>query len=139
MHTPVTPVRSITLEKTSHSIIIFDRFEGAGKHKIQIPYHLSLGLDVIEDGHGLWKIIAEKQEFIMIADITNNWTTEINNGLVSLSYGKKHPIKVINFYRDGPLNSLSVAMMPAKNAPTNPVKWLRKISADLNSVSSTKI
>ncbi|MEE2698557.1 MAG: alginate lyase family protein [Pseudomonadota bacterium] len=138
LHTPVTPVRSITLEKTSHSIIIFDRFEGAGKHKIQIPYHLSLGLDVIEDGHGLWKIIAEKQEFIMIADITNNWTTEINNGLVSLSYGKKHPIKVINFYRDGPLNSLSVAMMPAKNAPTNPVKWLRKISADLNSVSSTK-
>lgn len=125
---PVTPVRSIALEKSNHRIIIIDQFEGTGENKIQIPYHFSIGVEAVQDSPEVWRIISRGEEFLLISNLTNNWMTTLDDGWASPSYGIKHPIKVLNFHSKGPLRSLNVAIMPTKNAPANPIKWLREVS-----------
>jgi hypothetical protein len=124
---PVSPVRHISLDKTKHRIVIFDSFEGTGEHKIQIPYHFSLGAKPIQDSPGQWRIITEGQEFLMVANMTDGWSANLDEGWVSPSYGIKKPIKVLNFHRKGPLKSLAITIMPADSVPTNPIKWLQGI------------
>ena len=125
---PVTPIRSIILEKSNHRIIIIDQFEGTGENKIQIPYHFSIGVKANHDSSGVWRIISRGEEFLLISNLINNWTATLDDGWASPSYGVKHPIKVLNFHCDGRLDSLSIAIMPVENAPANPIKWLREIS-----------
>lgn len=126
---PVDPVRSITLEKSTHRIIIHDRFYGNGEHKIKIPYHFSIGIKAIQDSPGIWRILSGEKEFLFISQLKDNWTVTLEDGWVSPSYGIKHSTKVLNFHCQGPLDSLLVAIMPAKNAPSDPIKWLMKVPA----------
>ena len=49
---PVTPVRTIVLDHRSHALTITDAFEGAGRHRIEIPLHLAPGVTASEEGAG---------------------------------------------------------------------------------------
>jgi len=128
---PVTPVRDISLDKSNHRIVIFDYFEGEGTHKLQIPYHFSLEAKPIQDGPGQWRITTEGQEFLILADMKNDWSANLEDGWVSPSYGIKHPNKVLNFYRNGPLKSLVISIMPADSLPEDPIKWLQAATVEL--------
>jgi hypothetical protein len=129
----VTTVRAIMLDKTSHRIAVIDSFEGSGEHGVRIPYHLALGVDAIEEGpregQGQWRLKAGGRDFLLVADMGENWTSSLGDGWVSPSYGVKHPAKVLNFIRRGPMLPLAVAIMPAGmdagGAPDDPLQWLR--------------
>ncbi len=49
---PVTPVRTIVLDHRSHALTITDAFEGAGRHRIEIPLHLAPGVDRVRGRRG---------------------------------------------------------------------------------------
>ena len=125
---PVKPVRCIALEKSSHRIIILDRFQGTGEHKVQVPYHFSIGVKVIQNSSGIWRILSGKKEFLLISNLEDKWSAVIEESWVSPSYGIKHSTKVLNFYCQGPLKPLFVSIMPSENAPADPIKWLMEIS-----------
>jgi hypothetical protein len=136
---PVTPVRSVRLDKTRHSLVVIDRFEGTGAHAVRIPYHLAPGVDAIEQERGQWRLKAGGREFLLVfdngeaggGDENGGWTVSLGEGWVSPSYGVKHPAKVLNFIHQGALAPLAVAVMPADTAPENPLQWLKGEAARL--------
>ena len=121
---PVTPVRGIMLDKAAHRIAVIDGFEGSGEHGVRVPYHLAIGIEVEEAGLGVWRLKAGGRDFLAVADMKDDWTATLGDGWVSPSYGVKHPAKVLNFTRHGPLAPLAVALMPADGAPGDPLQWL---------------
>ena len=125
---PVTPVRAIMLDKTSHRIAVIDSFEGSGEHGIRVPFHLAIGVDPFEEGPGQWRLKAGGREFLAVADLGaddgDDWAPSLGDGWVSPSYGIKHPAKVLNFIRRGPLAPLAVGFMAADAAPDDPLQWL---------------
>ena len=123
----VTPVRTILLDKPNHRLAIIDRFEGAGEHGVRIPFHFALGVEVEENGTGPWRLKAGGREFVFVAEMGRDWTATLGDGWVSPSYGVKHPAKVLNFIRRGPLAPLAVGLMPADNAPDDPLEWVRSL------------
>ena len=137
---PVTPVRSVRLDKTLHQLVVIDRFEGTGEHAVRIPYHLAPGVNAIEDGpmDGRWRLKAGGREFLLVfdngeaggEDENGGWTVSLGEGWVSPSYGVKHPAQVLNFIHQGALAPLAVALMPADGAPDDPLQWLRTLAAD---------
>lgn len=133
---PVTPVRTVRLDKTRHGLIIIDRFEGEGDHSVRIPYHLAVGVDANNDGAGQWRLQAQGRNFLLVFDGAEDelggWTASLGDGWVSHSYGVKHPTQVLNFTRHGPLAPLSLAVMPTAGAPDNPLEWLRNIAAEVS-------
>ena len=132
---PVTPVRSVRLDKTRHSLVVIDRFEGTGEHAVRIPYHLAPAVDAIEEGRGQWRLKAGGREFLLVfdGDVSENggWTVSLGEGWVSPSYGIKHPAQVWNFIHQGALAPLAVAVMPADGAPDDPLEWLKDKAASL--------
>ncbi len=132
---PVTPVRTVRLDKTRHSLVVIDRFEGEGEHAVRIPYHLAPGVDPIEEERGQWRLKAGGREFLLVfdngeaggEDENGGWAVSLGEGWVSPSYGVKHPAKVLNFIHQGALAPLAVAVMPADAAPDDPQVWLADI------------
>ncbi|NQV82803.1 MAG: alginate lyase family protein [Rhodospirillales bacterium] len=121
---PVTPVRGIGFEKTNHRIVISDHFEGNGDHGVRVPYHFAPGVEATQEAPDLWRLNAGASEFLLIANGGEDWTTTLGEGWVSPSYGVKHPIQVLNFFRHGALIPLAVAILPADGAPGDPAAWL---------------
>ncbi|MBC8337123.1 MAG: alginate lyase family protein [Alphaproteobacteria bacterium] len=130
---PVTVVRGVLLDKTTHRLIISDHFEAAGEHRVRVPYHLPPGVEVVEEASGLWLLKARgggeagdrDRQFLLVSSGAD-WSTSLGDGWVSQSYGIKHPAKVLNFFRSGPLQPLTIALLPADGAPGDPVAWLRE-------------
>ncbi|MDA1090700.1 MAG: alginate lyase family protein [Proteobacteria bacterium] len=120
----VTPVRGIMLDKTSHRVAVIDSFEGSGDHGVRVPYHLALGVEALEEGQGRWRLKTAAGDFLVIADVGDDWTATLGDGWVSPSYGIKHPARVLNFIRHGPLAPLAVGFLPADDAPDDPLQWL---------------
>ncbi|MBT7941755.1 MAG: alginate lyase family protein [Alphaproteobacteria bacterium] len=121
---PVTPVRGIALDKINHRLVIADHFEGGGDHGVRVPYHFPPGIDAAEETPGLWRLTADGEEFLLVCNGGEDWTATLGDGWVSPSYGVKHPAKVLNFFRHGPLLPLAVAILPAEDAPDDPLAWL---------------
>ena len=121
---PVTPVRAVVLEKATHRLLVVDHFEGGGDHEIRVPYHLHPSIRVESVGPGLWKLSAGERDFVLAFQHSDAWTSALGDGWVSPSYGVKHPAPVLNFIRQGPLEPLAVALMPANGAPADPHQWL---------------
>ncbi len=128
---PVTPVRSLMLDKADHRLLIVDRFEGADDHSVRIPYHLAPGLYVAEVGPGLWRIKSGDGIFLLASAGDDAWMSALGDGWVSPSYGVKVKAPVLNFIHQGPLRPLMVAIMPAEGAPKDPVQWLADAAEDL--------
>lgn len=126
---PVMPVRAFMLDKTANRLAVIDNFEGSGDHGVRVPYHFAPGVGVEENGPGQWRLNSGGRDFLMIADMGENWTATQGDGWVSPSYGVKQPAKVLNFIRRGPLVGLAVGLMPADAASDDPLQWLRDIAA----------
>lgn len=123
---PVTPVRSIMLEKGAHRLFVADRFEGSGRHSVRIPYHLAPGVTVAEAGPGLWRIESGDGKFLLVSAGGDAWMSTLGEGWVSPSYGVKLKAPVLNFLLEGELKPLLVGLMPAQGAPKDPQGWLEE-------------
>lgn len=121
---PVTPVRGIVLDKNEHRLIVVDRFEGHGPHRVSIPYHFAPHVAIEAAGELAWRLIADGREFLMVWRATEPWQAAVRGSWWSPSYGVKHPARALEFTREGALATLAVAILPASQAPDDPVAWL---------------
>jgi hypothetical protein len=110
---PVTPVRTIELDRTAHSLVVLDDFEGTGEHLIEIPIQLAPNVTANESATGLLTLSAGQSRFRLTWAEPGDWTLVVGSGWVSPSYGVKVAATRLEWSRHGPLRSLRVEIEPA--------------------------
>jgi len=131
---PVTPVRAVSLEKSTHRLAVIDRLEGSGDHTVRIPYHLAPGVSAEAAEPGLCRLTTDAGTFLLVWRNHEDWNTELEDGWVSPSYGIKLPASVLIFSRAGPVKPLMVGIMPEAAAPSDPNQWLAEAADTLLAV-----
>lgn len=122
---PVVPVRGVLLDKSLHGLVIVDRFEGRGDHRIVVPYHLAPGVEPERLDEAGWRLDACGREYLLIVDAGAAWQVRVEDRWCSPSYGTKVPIRALVFARDGPLEPLTVAVRPAAAGREDAERWTR--------------
>ena len=127
---PVTPVRAIMLEKSTHRLFIADGFEGEGEHAVRIPYTFAPGIKIEPVSDGVWRISSQAKSFLAISSAPDTWEGTIEPASYSPSYGVAEDVISLVFEREGPLSPLAFSIIPEKGAPPNPARWLSTVVAD---------
>ena len=130
LKSPVTPVRAIMLEKTTHRLFIADSFEGEGEHTVRIPYTFAPGIKVEPISAGVWRISSQTRSFLAISSAPGTWTATIEPASYSPSYGVVEEVVSLVFERTGVPSPIAFSLIPEKNAPADPENWLSTIVAD---------
>ncbi len=104
---PVAPVRTIKLDHARHALEVRDAFEGAGRHRIEIPLHLATGVEARQSEPGVVELRCGSRRFRLDWQPVAAWSLEIGTGRVSPSYGIALPIVRLLWRRDGPLEPAS--------------------------------
>jgi uncharacterized heparinase superfamily protein len=125
---PVRPIRGILLDKSRHALVVADAFEGEGAHAVSIPYHLAPGVEADRMDDGSWRLRRDGAVFLMATTARGKWTSALEDGWCSPSYGVKRPIKVLRFEREGPLAPLSAAIVPAGSAGAVSPAWFDEMA-----------
>lgn len=105
---PVQPVRTVTLDRLGHAVLIKDEFIGEGPHEITCPYHLAPEVEVAEIDERSAVLLVRGQQFLMAWDSDAGWKVTSEMSWVSESYGVRVPASMIVFRRNGPLAPLEV-------------------------------
>lgn len=86
LHRPVKPVRTIKLDKGTHTLTVVDEFAGHPK-LIEVPLHLAPGIEVEVGRAG--RVILKKQErtFFLSWSDTAAWELSIEHARISRTYG----------------------------------------------------
>lgn len=122
---PVTPLRTIVLDRRQSRLLIHDRFEGSESHTVTIPLHLAPGIIVRRDEEGC-QLVAGEKRFRM--SWTGDWTFEIGQGRVSSRYGHAEPCIRLLWRREGSLDSpLTVALGPTSTDPDHLLADVRRL------------
>jgi heparinase II/III-like protein len=98
---PVTPVRTITLDRAAHALVVRDDFEGSGQHRFEVPLHLASGVAADEAGPGLVELRAGGRAFSLEWSPLDEWSLSIEAGRVSPSYGVALPVARLLWTREG--------------------------------------
>jgi uncharacterized heparinase superfamily protein len=99
---PVRPVRRIELEHTRHALLVRDAFEGAGRHRFEVPLHLAPGVETSLRGPGVLELRSAGRRFVLTWEPAEAWPIEIGEGRVSPSYGVAVEIVRLLWTREGP-------------------------------------
>jgi len=103
---PVRPVRTITLDPETHTLVVHDELEGDGAHEVEVPYHFVPGIEPVLGEHdgalGAFRLRWE-----------GDWSASVEDAWVSPSYGVRLPSRRIVFRRSGPPAPLTVTIAPA--------------------------
>lgn len=103
LDSPVTPVRTIVLEKSTHALTIVDEFEGPSAARIEIPLHLAPGVTVRDSGcEGIQILSSAGREFELVWKPVANWQLFVEDARVSPSYGVALPAKALLWRRTTP-------------------------------------
>jgi len=114
---PVTPVRTIELDHRRHALLVRDEFEGAGRHRIEVPLHLAPHVRASDAGPGLVSLQAHGRLFRLEWGPADGWSLAIGEGRVSPSYGVVAPCVRLVWSREGALDTpLRVRIAPAEAA-----------------------
>ncbi|MBV9083680.1 MAG: alginate lyase family protein [Acidobacteriaceae bacterium] len=85
---PVTPVRTIVLDKLAHTLTVTDEFEGRTDAAIEVPLHLDPAMENVEVIEpGLVRIARASHVFHMNWGSPADWELSIERGRVSPTYG----------------------------------------------------
>lgn len=120
---PVTPIRAVTLDKERHRLIVIDRFECRGTHRIAIPFHLHPDVAVDANEPGIFRLTAAGRAFVF-AWHGDNWKAALRPSWWSPSYGIKRESTAIEFAFEGKPAPLACAILSAESAPGDLGAWL---------------
>lgn len=110
----VTPTRIILLDHVLHSLIIFDEFDGQGKHAAEVPLHLARSVDAIVEAKGAVRLTAAGTKFRLLWSTPQDYSLRIGPARMSPRYGKVVPITRLSWTSQrADLPSLLVCVMPA--------------------------
>jgi uncharacterized heparinase superfamily protein len=85
---PITPVRTIELDKRTHTLTVMDEFEGSPQGMIEVPLHLVPGVEVLSrTPEGRVTLRAQQREFDLIWKDPGAWQMSVADAKVSPSYG----------------------------------------------------
>jgi hypothetical protein len=112
---PVRPVRTITLAHARHSLTVVDTFEGAGRHRVEVPLHLAIGVEATSPEAGRVELRKGGRCFLLEWGPVEAWTLELGSGRVSPSYGVAIPAVRLLWRREGDLAELNVRIAPSAN------------------------
>lgn len=124
---PVTPVRTIVLDKSAHRLAVRDQFEGGGEHDLSVTLHFAPGIELSETAKGQWKLTAGSKQFELIFAPQSDWTAAADRSWISESYGAKEERACLSFQRRGELAPLKFGIYPAATAPAAAIDWLDRI------------
>jgi uncharacterized heparinase superfamily protein len=114
-YAPVTPVRTIALDKRDDILAVLDSFEGEGEHEVRIPFHLAPEIVAEEERPGRWHLTAPERTFVLELDDPGAWHAELRPSWVSPSYGVRIESRCLELSRRGPLELLLVAVGPERD------------------------
>lgn len=124
---PVTPVRGLMLEPSTHRFFVADGFEGSGEHDVRIPYTFAPSCKLKRISDGVWKITAENRTFGLVVSAPESWSATPVTSEFSPSYGVKQLVEGLVFRRQGGLSPIAIAIMPETALPPDPVRWLSSV------------
>ena len=127
---PVTPVRAVMLEKSTHRLFLADGFDGDGGHDIETRFTFAPGIVIRQTDVGVWALNSRNAAFMLITASAEDWTGDIGSAEVSPSYGISVSAAALTFRRSGSLKPLILAVIPEASAPPNPVRWLDTVVRD---------
>jgi Heparinase II/III-like protein/Heparinase II/III N-terminus len=110
---PVSPVRTIDLDRNAHRLSILDELEGVGEHLVEIPLQLAPGVSVTQSAEGRVTLVAEGSHFVLAWSDAADWSLAIGTGWVSPSYGVRVEAARLQWSRRGPLRPLQLEIAPA--------------------------
>lgn len=91
---PVTHRRWV-LSLKNGIYLVRDRVEGEGKHQLDISWHLSEDLQMVEEN--VFRIKGTSQGLAILPAQSSGWIEEIDKDFWSPAYGQKAPITRLNF------------------------------------------
>lgn len=87
---PVTPVRTVVLDKVRHRLAVRDEFLGRAEHEFRLPYHFATDVEAEEERPGRWLLTAPSGRFVLSFRPQDGWQPTLRTSWVSPSYGVKH-------------------------------------------------
>ena len=130
LQSPVTPIRTIMLDKTTNCLFITDVFEGTAEHTVRIPYTFAPDIEIDPFSSGVWRISNQTTSFLAISSAPDTWSGTIESASFSPSYGVVEDVTSLVFERTGILSPIAFSIIPEKHAPKDPTNWLATIVAD---------
>jgi hypothetical protein len=130
LKSPVTPIRTIMLDKTANRLFILDAFESTAEHTVRIPYTFAPGIEIDPVSAGVWRISSQTTSFLAISSAPDTWLETIEPESYSPSYGVVEDVTSLVFERTGILSPIAFSIIPEKHAPEDPVNWLSTVVAD---------
>lgn len=124
---PITPVRSIVLDKDTHRLAVTDRFEAHAGHDISVPFHFCADCELEMIGEGVWRVSNNEKDFRLVYSGGDEWWAEIGDGWVSPQYGVKTSCRVLTFTQKNGVKPLRIGLYPLASAPKDPIEWLNSI------------
>ena len=124
---PVTPVRTVVLDKSNHRLAIQDAFEGQGEHDISITLHIDPSVELAAVSEAEWRLLTASEEFRLIFKSSETWNGQAAESWFSESYGIKAMRRCIRLQRQGVLSPIGIGIFPVADAPADPFKWLDEI------------
>jgi uncharacterized heparinase superfamily protein len=88
LESSVTPVRTIEVDKRTHTLTVTDTFEGNDTSNIEIPLHLVPGVEILAVApKGRVTLRAQQREFELLWEPSKGWEVSVEDAVVSPSYG----------------------------------------------------
>jgi hypothetical protein len=122
---PVRPVRTIALDPASHALLVRDEFDAHGSHAIEVPFHLAEGIEPGERSDGVLHL----GRFVLRWRDSALWSCEVEEALVSPSYGVKRPNRRVAFRRSGSPAPLTVVLAPEETNEDALWAWAAAVTA----------
>lgn len=123
---PVTPIRTVMLDRETEGLVIIDDFDGDGDHDVRVAYTLAPDVRPEQSEDGTWQLTASNGTFVLASIPDSQWQITVEDGWVSPSYGIKRATKVIVFSASGPLSRLAIGIVPAAAFPDSADAWLTR-------------
>ena len=114
LSSPITPVRTIILDHSSHMLTVIDEFEGEGEHTVEIPFHLAPGVQPSLITGSKISLRTGNKDFVLTwneARDANAWKASIEDARVAPSYGIVLPTRKIVLR--GPTKRITTTIVPA--------------------------
>ena len=127
LHMGIRPIRTIVLDKSVHGLLIHDEFEGDGVHEITIPFHFVASTTFHQQAAHHWFLSIGEHSFELQILELGKWKSEIRNGWISESYGKKIQRPVIEFRHEGEPSPLTVGIWPNIEGSKTINSWMKNI------------
>lgn len=121
---PITPERTVILDKIENKFTIIDRFDGDDTHNVRTQFTLAPGISIEEIDPNTYRLLTTNNRFQLLLDDDSAWEIHIEDSEFSASYGIKKQTKAIVFTSSGTLKPLAFSLALETVATQSLQNWL---------------